>query len=333
MRVKCITETGETVVSEYKEIEFGTPQGSVLGPLIFLIFNNDLHLHLAYSNCILFVDDTTLYCTPKDLRHLTWCIMEDLQTISDWFRANKLTLNLDKSVCMLFQNKHGKSMNPYLQELGLPVVTNTKFLGVRIDEKLDWDYQLNHVLIKLKRNIGLLKRSVNFLNVHAKKNLYYVHIFSHLNYCIGTWGPMLTATKIKKLQKLQNKCIILIITKRMDLHRKFHELKILKVSEIIELELIKTGFKLIKCDLPANILIAMKTDHQQKSLQKTHPYSTRYKSTPNRPKVTGNKYLNSFLCKALAAIEPLLFITRSFNITSQMARHYKSRVFATGDNT
>ena len=70
MRVKCLGESGEPVFSDLQRIEYGIPQGSVLGLLIFLIFNNDLHLHLSYCNCILFADDTTLYASYKDLRHL-----------------------------------------------------------------------------------------------------------------------------------------------------------------------------------------------------------------------------------------------------------------------
>ena len=80
MRIKCTTLNG-VVYSELQQVEIGTPQGSVLGPLIFLLFNNDLHLHLLYSNCILFADDATMYATQKDLRHLTWCIWEDLHVI------------------------------------------------------------------------------------------------------------------------------------------------------------------------------------------------------------------------------------------------------------
>ena len=168
MRGKCLGEAGEPVHSDLCTIEYGTPQGSVLGPLIFLIFNNDLHLHLLYCNCILFADDTTLYATYKDLHHLVWCIREDLEVLSDWFMANKLTLNLNKSVCMLFSKKYCSSMSPCLPEIGLPIVPHTKFLGVYIDEKLSWNIHFNNVVLKIKRNMNLLKRSQNLLNTHAK---------------------------------------------------------------------------------------------------------------------------------------------------------------------
>ena len=103
IRVKCITSaSGQLEYSDVYNIKFGTPQGSCLGPLIFLVFNNDLFIHLQYCQCILFADDTTIYHTHKNLRHLEWCIKEDLSIILDWFNANQLTLNLNKTVCMLF---------------------------------------------------------------------------------------------------------------------------------------------------------------------------------------------------------------------------------------
>ena len=114
MRVKCnVASSGKTEYSKYLNITYGTPQGSCLGPLIFLIFTNDLYRNLVYSSAILFADDTTLYKTHRNLTYLKWCLEDDLNTLSDWFTANKLTLNLDKTVCILFQkNNQNKEIEP-----------------------------------------------------------------------------------------------------------------------------------------------------------------------------------------------------------------------------
>ena len=95
MRLKCrMSLNPEEVKSNIHDVKFGTPQGSCLGPLIFLIFCNDLHLHLEHTNCIQFADDTTIYLGNKNLNYLKYCIEQDLGILQDWFNANKLTPGL-----------------------------------------------------------------------------------------------------------------------------------------------------------------------------------------------------------------------------------------------
>ena len=108
--VKCQTarNTKETL-SEEKPVLCGTPQGSCLGPLIFLIFVNDLHLHLTDVECIQFANDTTLVFTHRNLQYLRFCIESELSIVQDWFNANKLTLNVEKSSYLLYHNQN----NPY----------------------------------------------------------------------------------------------------------------------------------------------------------------------------------------------------------------------------
>ena len=331
MRVKCISDCGLACYSKWEHIEYGTPQGSVLGPLIFLIFNNDLHLHLSYSNCILFADDTTIYSSHKNLRHLTWCIREDLMTLCDWFKANKLTLNLDKSVALIFSNKRHMHRDPCLSELGLPIVTNTKFLGIRLDDNLHWTEQYHHVTVTIKRNMKMLHKISNILPPHAKKNLYYGHIYSHLSYCISTWGPMLQQSQIKKLQKLQNKCVNLIDNSSIALPHKFKKHRILHVREVIDLELAKIGYRLQKQELPVRILETLKTDSQSCTLKKIHKYETRYKTIQNKPRVSNKKY-SSFLCESIRISKPLLAITKESNSIHQFTSKVKNKFFATSDN-
>ena len=100
LKVKCLAgEPSEHCTSDTYNITHGVPQGSILGPLLFLVYCNDLPKVLEYINCILFADDTTLYKKHSNLNYLMWCMSEELKRLMDWFAANKLTLNLNKSVC------------------------------------------------------------------------------------------------------------------------------------------------------------------------------------------------------------------------------------------
>ena len=160
MRVKCnVASSGKTEYSSYREVAYGSPQGSCLGPLIFLIFTNDLHRHLVYSSSILFADDTTLYKTHRNLVYLKWCLEDDLNTLSDWFAANKLTLNLDKTVCMLFQkNNMNDEIVLKVNDMTIRNQTETKFLGMWLDQSLNWHSHIQKLILKIKRNKYLLKQ-------------------------------------------------------------------------------------------------------------------------------------------------------------------------------
>ena len=139
MTVKCSTSSVQTIYSDVYALEYGAPQGSCLGPLLFSIFTNDINKHLNYTKCILFADDTTIYMTHQNLNYLNWCLEEDLSIISDWFKANLLTLNLDKTVCMTFYPKKFAGRNKLNTFAGnnikidgvvIPEVHETKFVGI-----------------------------------------------------------------------------------------------------------------------------------------------------------------------------------------------------------
>ena len=103
MRVKCrVTSSQGETVSEYHTVNYGTPQGSCLGPSIFLIFVNDMRLHLTYVDSVQFADDTMILFGHRNDNYLKYCVERELETLNDWFRANKLTLNVDKSVFLMF---------------------------------------------------------------------------------------------------------------------------------------------------------------------------------------------------------------------------------------
>ena len=141
LQSKCRTaQSGQIIKSEIFPIEYGTPQGSCLGPLIFLIFCNDLSLHLQFLECIQFADDTTLVFSHANKHYLWFCVMEDLLSIQDWLYANKLTLNLSKMVYLFFEHKShtNTDLDLTLNGITIPRKRHTKFLGVWVDDQLNW---------------------------------------------------------------------------------------------------------------------------------------------------------------------------------------------------
>ena len=184
LRVKCsIASRNASVYSMKKEVDIGMPQGSCLGPLLFLLYNNDLYLNLEHTQVILFADNTTIYMGHRNLNYLSWCLEQDMNNVNDWFLANKLTLNINKSSCVLFnKNKSKASLSIKINNNPVPQHSQVKFLGVWLDENLDWNYHCNTILNKIKRNTYLLRMGQNYLTQHTLKLIYCSHIQSHLQY-------------------------------------------------------------------------------------------------------------------------------------------------------
>ena len=303
MRIKCETASSDKLVySDYKTVQYGTPQGSCLGPLIFLIFTNDLHRHLHHCSSILFADDTTLYKTHRNLVYLRWCLEDEMSTISKWFSTNKLTLNIDKTVCVLFQ-KNNKTEKVELQVNDATILSqpNTKFLGMWLDQHLNWNKHIDILLLKITRNQNMLKLSRNFLPKDTKRLIYHSHIGSHIQYGLLLWGNGTQKQLIDKVQKIQDKCIK-YITNRPANTQEYKDLKILKIRELILLANYNFGYKLQKGLLPPITKSICLADSKRKSLIKTHKYSTRNRNVPNLPLKASSKYLNSFLCKGPSSI-------------------------------
>ena len=173
MRCKCKFE-GCDEYSDDNHVEYGAPQGSFLGPLLFLVFTNDLYRHLENCGCILFADDTTIYMSHKNLNYLNHCLEHDLGIISNWFKANLLTLNANKTVAMQFLHRKstGQIKSIMIDNTQLPFIRETKFLGIWLDEKLSWKPHIAKLINKLKRNIHLLANHRNFLDSHTLKLIY-----------------------------------------------------------------------------------------------------------------------------------------------------------------
>ena len=330
--VECKTgDSNSKTSSNSYPVDYGTPQGSCLGPLIFLIFCNDLQNHLIFLSCIQFADDTTLYITHCKISYIRSCIEIDLATLKDWFLSNKLTLNVGKSVCILFGQK-SKSAIQLQISLGnehIPQVKSTKFLGMWIDESLSWNEHVTKVILKLKSRVNLLKMSQHFLGKHALKVLYYAQLHSVLSYGIVMWGSLASQANLNKLQKIQNTCIRIIDKPDLETHTlktSYKNLKIPDVSQMIDIELLKLWHKYQLDQLPQKLRDAMSTDHKDHRLVKTHDYDTRRKNLINLPLAKHAKYQRSFLVEGLRLYNQLpptlLCIKKYKSFCSKLKNHY-----------
>ena len=124
----------------------------------------------------------------------------------NWFKANKLSLNLQKTV-MIWFGKNSNSINMKIEDIIIPIVKYTKFLGVYLDDELTWHAHINHILDKIQTNKRLLACGRNFLDNHSLKNIYYAHIHSHITYALTAWGSMVSKAEFNDLRKIQNQCI------------------------------------------------------------------------------------------------------------------------------
>ena len=241
---KISNSTNVTMYSEKYDITFGTAQGSCLGPLLFVIFCNDIYMLPKMGNLILFADDTTLIETHRNRKFLDYAVCHDMLLLMDWFIVNKLMLNLNKTVVMNFWPGNKKGINSInIMDVNIPFVQITRFLGVYLDENMDWKYHSNQVYNKIQSNKQLLNISKNLMDLKTLIKIYYAHIHSHLNYGLIVWGSMLNKTLLNDRECLQKACIWLVnrTKKSSPTNILFKRNKILKFPDMINLELQKFG--------------------------------------------------------------------------------------------
>ena len=184
---KITTGPNQTVKSDSYNITYGAAQGSCLGPLLYIIFMNDLHLLPLFSNIILFADDTTLFNSHRSNNFIKYTLEHDLKLMIEWFKANKLSLNLNKTVGIKFWDNK-KPFTLHIDNMIIQMAEYTKFLRVYIDYKLNWQMHITNLLDRLNTNRRMLFLGRNLLDMACLRNVYYGHIHSHILYGISVWA-------------------------------------------------------------------------------------------------------------------------------------------------
>lgn len=181
----------------------GVPQGSILGPILFLIYINDI-VNSCSIKLLSFADDTTIYASNPCLDSLFTTANTELTKLFTWLCANKLSLNIKKTKYSIFSNVQSINTSKHtilLNDISISRTSGDKFLGVTIDEKLTWSLHISKISSKIASSIFVMNRAKHFLSIDSLKMIYFSLIHSHMIYGIEAWGNSKALDKIFKLQK------------------------------------------------------------------------------------------------------------------------------------
>ena len=177
--------------SSLKTLPHGVPQGSVLGPLLFLIYINDLHNCIKHCETFHFADDTHLLRFSNTPETLCKKVNLDLRNINCWLKANKISLNTAKTEFVIFKSKSKRlDVIPSLKLDGKRIYPSqsVKYLGVYLDENLCWKSHVDHIAPKLQRANGLLSKIRHYVPPKTLLNIYHSIFSSHMRYACQVWG-------------------------------------------------------------------------------------------------------------------------------------------------
>ena len=193
--------------SDVQEVALGVPQGSVLGPLLFLIYINDMSNSCPSLQLIHFADDTSAFISGRDLKTLENSLNQELLNLNTWLITNRLSLNASKSQFMIFSDSEiCADFSLKISNTPLTKTSNSKFLGITIDEKLDFKIHIEDILSKINKVKGMLWRCNNLVDKKVKRLLYQSLVFSRLSYGVIVWGKC-AAHSLNKIKSLQNKIV------------------------------------------------------------------------------------------------------------------------------
>jgi len=265
--------------SDYLELKCGVPQGSILGPLLFIIYINDLHTITENLTPIIYADDTSMLASlnTNNFSAVQDEINDELKSVSDWLKLNKLSLNIAKTKAMMFRTSQRQIATPaiFIDSVKIDFVREFNFLGIVLDESLKMKAHVNYISKKVGKTIGILTKLKHILPLEALLNIYNALILSYLNYGTLTWG-----WQNNKLTKLQKKALRIMTNSKYNAHTTvlFKQLNLLKLEDICALHDYKFCYKFINGLIPEYFINTLSPDF-------SHNYYTRHATDLRLPAV------------------------------------------------
>ena len=246
------------VNSNLLEMDTGVPQGSILGPLFFLIYINDIKQSSEIFHSISYADDTTLYTTVNRLKssdtNIEHALNDQLNQVNTWLCANKLSLNVAKTKFMIYSITTKKKLPEIKLKINNTSIDKVKcfnFLGITIDSNLNWKEHIKVLSNKLSKTTGILNMLKSFIPQNILKTIYNSLFLSYTNYGISCWGYTNQAS-LKPLVILQKRAIRIITHSKYNSHTAplFKRLNTLTLLDTIKLNEFKLYYKFINNYLP-----------------------------------------------------------------------------------
>ena len=229
----------DNIHSSKSRISYGVPQGSILGPLLFLLYINDLPNIFSSFHTLLFADDSSFYLIGSDIKSLIYRSNVELEKFYKWALSNRLTVNISKTKYLIITKKKYQIIPPVFFHFDpLERVAFHKILGVYLDDNLSFRIHINELCQKLSRSIALVNQVKNYMPLYVLKCLYHSQFMPHLLYCLPVWGSTYPSL-LQPLFILQKKIIRIITNSNYDAHTNplFTSLRLLKFFDLVKLDI------------------------------------------------------------------------------------------------
>ena len=258
---KCYLEM-DGIISNEKTFNISVPQGSILGPVLFLIHINNLPAFSTSLSSQMFADDTIVSYAGSNISEVTSTLTIELDKLSNWMRDNKLTLNPSKTEMLLVSNRiHDQNdLSISFCNENVSFSSSCKYLGVYLDHKLNFKVHIDHVTKTIARYTGILYKIKQYLPMKARLNYYYGYIYPYLNYNIMIWGGA-NASTLSPLITQHKRSVRTLVDADFRAHTDpiFKRLNLLKIEDIYKL----------------NLCIFVHKARLQEEFQPTHNFNTR----------------------------------------------------------